>query len=441
MTPAGILFTLVCAITLLLLPRRFAPLPLLLGTCYMPLGEALIVGPFHFTVIRCLLGFGMTRLLLRGERPAGGLNRIDYLLIAWGGWALVSSAFHKLPGDYLVGQSGIVYNTLGIYFLIRSFCQSLEDLVLLVRITAVLLAPVALEMLNEVLTGHNLFSFLGGVLDLVTVRDDKFRAQGPFAHGILAGTVGAVCFPLMAGIWRSHPREARIGAAACVLMVATSNSSGPLMSFVFAIFALVLWRWRHLTRQMRIAAVVGYIVLDMIMKAPAYFLIARIDLTGSSTGWHRAELIQSSIRHLNEWWFAGTDYTRDWMPTGVTWSPDHTDITNHYLSYGVSGGLLMMGLFMAAMAVAFRYFGNAVAVLEEQGRFGAWFAWALGAALFTHAATCISVAYFDQSFVFLYLVIAAAGCVNAHVADYEGLERNANEEVEEAPITMSRSYH
>jgi len=31
----------------------------------------------------------------------------------------------------------------------------------------------------------------------------------------------------------------------------------------------------------------------------------KIDLTGSSTGWHRAELIDSALRHFNEWWLVG----------------------------------------------------------------------------------------------------------------------------------------
>ena len=81
------------------------------------------------------------------------------------------------------------------------------------------------------------------------------------------------------------------------------------------------------------------ILLDLVMKAPAYYIIARADIIGGSTGWHRAALIDSAIRHLNEWWLIGTDYTRNWMVTGVSWSADNTDITNHYLYLGVLGGL------------------------------------------------------------------------------------------------------
>jgi hypothetical protein len=33
--------------------------------------------------------------------------------------------------------------------------------------------------------------------------------------------------------------------------------------------------------------------------------------------------------------------------------------------------------------------------------------WALGASLFNQAVTCISISYFDQSFIFLYAILAA----------------------------------
>jgi hypothetical protein len=58
------------------------------------------------------------------------------------------------------------------------------------------------------------------------------------------------------------------------------------------------------------------IVLNLVMSDPVYFLIARIDITGGSTGYYRAALIQAAIRHFNEWWLIGTDYTKDWLLGG-----------------------------------------------------------------------------------------------------------------------------
>jgi len=413
MNPFAIIFLLLNAAALMTVPRRWAALPLLLGACYMTLGQGIQIGPFHFPVLRLILLAGVLRVLARRERPAGGFLGLDWLMVVWGAWALLSSAFHKAPGEALVFRLGLVYNCAGVYFLCRIFCQSLEEAIQIIKILALVLAPVALEMTYEHFTGRNLFAFLGGVPAEVIVRNGRLRATGPFSVHILAGTVGAVCLPPMVGIWRSHPRPAKIGAAACLGMVIMSNSSGPLMSTIFSIFALLLWRWRHLTRQMRIAAVVGYILLVLVMKAPAYYLIDRIDLVGGSTGFHRADLINQSINHLNDWWFAGTDYTRDWMPYGVEWSPDQVDITNQYIAYGVLGGLPLMVLFLCVLGTAFSYVGKSLRAAVE-GTFAEQFMiWSLGAALFSHAASCVSISYFDQSFLFLYLNLGMIGSLRA----------------------------
>ena len=52
--------------------------------------------------------------------------------------------------------------------------------------------------------------------------------------------------------------------------------------------------------------------------------------------------------------------------------------------------------------------------------------WALGASLFANAATMISVSYFDQSFVFLYLKLAAIGSLKSLTFDVQSDGRRAN---------------
>ncbi len=208
-------------------------------------------------------------------------------MVAWAAWALMSSLFHKDVFEVFVNRLGLIYNGCGIYFLLRVFCRSLNDVVSLCWITAILLVPLSIVMLSEQATGRGIFSALGGVAELSEVRNGKIRAQGPFAHSILAGTVGAVCLPLMIGLWRQHRKAAIVGTAACLSMVFASASSGPILSALFGIGALFMWHWRHRMWLLRWFPRLGYIGLDLIMNAPAYYLLARIDLTGSSTGWHR----------------------------------------------------------------------------------------------------------------------------------------------------------
>lgn len=409
MNDFGLAFLLINATMLMLLPRRWAPAPLLVGACYMTLGQEIEIGALHFPIIRILIAVGIVRVILRGERPAGRMNSLDWLMVVWGVWALISSVFHKDFSAALINRLGLAYNACGIYFLLRVFCQSLDDVARLCRLTSILLVPVAIEMIVEKMLGHNFFSVFGSVAVSPEIREGRIRAQGPFAHSILAGTVGAVCLPLMIGLWRQYRKYALVGIVACLAMVVASASSGPIVSGLAAVGALLLWRWRHRMSLVRWLSVLGYIGLDVVMKAPAYYLISRFDLAGGSTGWHRARLIESSIEHLSEWWMGGTDYTRHWMPTGVPWSEDHTDITNHYLKMGVLGGLPLMLLFIAVIAKGFSFVGMTLREATGLDLNSRFMLWALGASLFAQTVTFVSVSYFDQSFIFLYLVLAAIG--------------------------------
>ncbi|MDP3014552.1 MAG: hypothetical protein Q8M92_09935, partial [Candidatus Subteraquimicrobiales bacterium] len=91
MNDFAIVFVIINAAALLFLQRRWAPLPLLIGACYMTLGQGIEVGPFSFTIIRILVAAGVVRLIIRGERLEGGMNGLDWLMVVWALWALMSS--------------------------------------------------------------------------------------------------------------------------------------------------------------------------------------------------------------------------------------------------------------------------------------------------------------------------------------------------------------
>ncbi len=406
MTPLAFIFLLANVAALAFLPLRWAAAPLLLGACYMTLGQGVEIGPFNFPIIRILIAVGLLRVLFRGERLSSPVNSLDVLMITWAGWAIFSGIFHEDALATLINRSGIVFNACGIYFLLRFFCGSVDDALLLCRLTALLLIPLAATMLGERLTGRNVFAVFGGVGEYSEVRDGVVRAQGPFAHSILAGSIAAASLPLMLALWSKRRRLACAGIAASCAIVFLSASSGPILSAGFAFVAMALWAWRRHMRKLRWALLVGYLVLEVVMKAPAYFLLARIDLTGSSTSWHRAQLIDAAVKHLDEWWFSGTDYTRHWIMHNSGWTDQHIDITNYYVMMGIYGGLPLLVLFVAVLVMGFAFAGRIVAEGAADTQ-GAFLAWALGSSLFAHAATFMSVAYFDQSVVFFYLTLAA----------------------------------
>ncbi len=167
----------------------------------MTLGESVQIGPFHFYVIRILVAVGILRVFIKREHLEGGLNKLDWLMIAWGMCAVFSSFFHEDFTSALVSRLGMVYDGLGVYFLLRVLIQGPDGVLQFSRLVLIVLIPIAIEMAFESVTGKNNFSILGGVGAETEVRLGKYRAQGPFLHSILAGTVGAVCWPLVVPFW------------------------------------------------------------------------------------------------------------------------------------------------------------------------------------------------------------------------------------------------
>jgi hypothetical protein len=397
-------FTFVAGVLLLTLPRRFAAIPLLLGAAYIARGAVLEVGPAHFTVLRLLVAVGILRVLGRGEWIAHGTNTVDRLVVLWALCLIATSAFHT--SDAWVYRAGLVWDMVGSYFLLRIFVQSDEDVCRIFKVVGIVLLPVAALMLLEKYLGQNFFAAFGGVSEVV-VRDGHIRARGAFAHPILAGTVGATCMPMAAYLWNRHRAHAVMGFFSATGIVFASTSSGPILMALSIIIALLLWKIRDRLPAIRWFTLLALVSLHVVMNDPVYFLIARIDMAGGSTGWFRAQLIRSSIEHLDEWWLAGTDYSRHWMATGIPANQIHTDITNHLLYSGVLGGLPLMFLVVLTLMAAFRAVGRR---LRSDGRGSMehrFLAWTLGSLLFGHVINFFSISYFDQSIVFFYLVLAA----------------------------------
>lgn len=406
------------SVALLTLPRRWAPIPLLVGCCYMTQAQGVSIVGLNFPIYRMLVAVGIFRVILRSETFSGRFSAVDKLVVFWGVWNMFASLFHKYaPGSGPQYASGIVFNVAGVYFLIRIWCRNVSELRTVVGWVAVILTPVALEMVFEKLTGRNLFSFFGGVSSNVLERGGRLRASGPFRHPILAGTVGAVCFPLMFGILKEKKLIGILGCVSCIAIVLASASSGPLMSLIFAIAVLGIWRLRHFTNHLVIGSCVLYLLVEIVSVKPAYFMLTKIDLTGGSTGRHRAELIDSFFKYFSEWWLFGTDYTRHWMQFGVSFSTDHTDITSYYIAFAVMGGLLALLSLLAILLLSFRDVGRARKILELTSKRDAFTAWCVGAGLVAHAATSVSVSYFDQSVTFIWFNIAIVGALSQTASD------------------------
>jgi hypothetical protein len=404
----GVAFTILASLLMVTLPRRWAAVPLLLGAAWMTRGQAVEIGPATFTTLRIVVAVGFLRVLLRRESLANGLNAVDRWLLAWAAVLITTSAFHG-PGAWLY-RSGIVWTEVGCYFLFRIFLRDSDDVIRVFKATCAVLLPVAAAMVVEKITLYNVFSVFGEVHETATVRHGNVRGSGPFAHPILAGTVGAGCFAMALVLWRRHRTQALLGLFAALGIVTAATSSSPILMICIIVFVLLLWPIRERLGSLRWLAIFLILALAAVMQDPVYFLMARIDLSGGSQGYFRAQLIRSSLEHLDEWWLFGTDRTRHWMSSGVR-DQAHTDITNHFLAMGVMGGLLLLFAFIMVVLAAFRALGRTLRSSGSAPDGHAFLAWALGALLFGHAMNFLSISLFDQSVVFFHLILAAVGAV------------------------------
>jgi len=408
MNSIGIAFATVSALLMLTLPRRWAILPLILSAAYMTHGQALEIAGANFTMPRIVVAVGFLRVLLRREHIAGGFVALDRWVVCWALLLAGTSVFH----DYGAFQfrSGMVWTELGSYFLFRIFVQDIDDARRTMQTVTATLVPLAVIMLTEKFTASNLFAALGYVDAIPPIRDGQVRASGPFAHPILAGTVGAACIGMGLALWRVARFRALIGCAAGGAMVYASASSGPVLMVAFILLGVACWVMRGHMRSIWWMAIAGILALAAVMQAPVYFLMARIDIMGGSQGWFRAQLIDAAIEHLSEWWLAGTDYTRHWMATGIGANSRHTDMTNHFLSMGVMGGLPLLIVFVLVCRAAFRDVGRSLQTpyVDAQHRF---FVWALGAVLFGFVMNFFAITLFDQSAIFFWMLVATIASI------------------------------
>ena len=409
------ILALVLVVTQFVLPRRLAFVPLVVAVCHFQNVPVLELGA-SFSVCKLVILAGLIRAANEGRFTWTSRVRLDVLVAAWAGWMFVSGFAHNPRNmNPITIRLSMIYDFAGAYLYVRAFLRNYEDFIRFLKILAVMLLPLALLVLVEKTMFRNIYYLLARIDLDVAVREGRVRASGSFGHPILMGTFGATSSLLLVALYRLDARHFKAGIIACGLIVFCSASSSPIISLFSGMLVIGLWRYRTSVGWIRRLVLCGVVVLHLIMQAPVWYLIARIDLAGGSTGWHRAELITAAVNHFGEWWLTGTDYTRHWMPYGVEWSGDHIDITNFFIRMGVTGGLLLLVLFVAIILAAFNMLGARMKILRKTRDTSEFTLWCVGATLFAHCFSFISVSYFDQSFVLFGFILGVvpALCLSA----------------------------
>jgi len=260
-------------------------------------------------------------------------------------------------------------------------------------------------MSYEQATGTNpYYAYLGGAhaswYSSLLERGDRFRAVGCFGHPILAGTFGAISLPLFAGLgWRYKKYRwiALMGIASAAIIAWAADSSTPVLGLVGGLIALAMWPVRKYMRPVRWGIALTLVSLHLVMKAPVWHLISRIDMTGGSSSYHRYQLLNQCILHFKDWWLIGTKNYPNWG-----W--DMWDLSNQYVGVADESGLIPLLAFLAMIIFAFKYIGKARRLASSKRE--ELFVWALGAALFANVVAFFGIGYFDQTIVAWYALLA-----------------------------------
>jgi hypothetical protein len=383
--------------------------PLVVAMCFLPADIALIIGPFHFYAVRIVSLLALLRICSSFKNSPISFNSIDKLFFSYN---IVGTFIYFLASQdksgALINKSGTLVDSIVVYIVLRHAIESKENLFSIVKTFCYCVLALLPFVILEYFTAQNLFSILGR--EGISIRDGEIRAACTFSHAILFGSFAAALFPILWGDYKYEKKNSRlIGCVCCFFFVYSSSSSGPIVALAASISLLIFFKWKQYSSQLAWSVFLTAIFIHFVRESPLWhFLYIRLSIKASSTGYHRYLLIDAAIKEFWNWWLLGYgDIGPKWHET--YWPENNaafTDITNQYLLEGVRGGFFTMLLFVILCFQAVKSLGSYAILQSEQKDQWVW--WGFTAMMITHCVSFLSVAYFGQITMLLYLTIAVA---------------------------------
>jgi hypothetical protein len=410
-------------------PRKWVLLTFFALSILMSPALHLLVLGANFMPHRILLVCAWARFLVRGEYRGLVFSRMDKgFLIFCFSMVMMETLREGAPGFvFAVANTGL--DALGTYFLGRIVIRDRNELMRAAASLGAVCVVVACFMCVEFLTGHNLLSALGAVQEFVQVRKGRSRCAGSFGIAITAGTFGAVLLPLFIALWQQGGSMKKLAVAGCIastIITLASGSAGPLSTYGFGILGLLAWPFRRHMRKFRWAVGLSLLALHMVMKAPVWALIARMELVPGASAYHRFNVLDTFINNADQWWLCGITSTAKWG-----WLLD--DVANQYCIVAKHGGLLTLALFIWVLALAFREVG--LTMKEVRHDLSTEFlVWSFGVMLFGHVTSFFGISYYDQTKILWYLTLAMIASLHllAEATEQTAEVALEKEEVEDA---------
>ena len=338
---------------------RWALIGIMAGMLYLPIGPSIPIFGINLFAMRFVEIAVFVRIISRREFSSfvwNGIDRVFLLLYAY-----TTLVFLARSSEGQANVIGMAVDAYICYFAFRALINDVEDFKWFLRTFLFLLGPYAALVVAESLQGRHIFAVLGATAPEVT-REGRLRCVGGFDHPSLLGTLGACFMQLYIGLLfaKSDRMFALAGIILCASIVWASNSGGPISCVIYGVMGWMLWGCRKKMQWFRRSIVAILCLLALVMKAPIWFLIARLGAITGGDSWHRSEVIDVFVQHISEWWLAGIpiEATKYWLPT-YNQTTGGIDLTNYFLVFGLTAGLGSTALFILLLVRGFSYIGNA----------------------------------------------------------------------------------
>jgi hypothetical protein len=432
--PVGVTTLLICIIVVIFSSRRWALLSVFAMFVLIPSAQRIVIFTLDFNFIRILILIALFKAISKKEFKSISKQSTDTFILLWMICGVI--AFGLLYGSFsaVVTRAGYMIEAVGAYYLGRIYIQDKEDLSRYLIILGYLSIPIMVIFLVERSSGMNLFSNLGGVPEYTLIRDGRLRCQGPFPHPIMAGVFWGSILPWFRYLWINNTvgKTKLLLFIVCItIIVINTASSTPVMSIVLGIIGLMIYPYRRHMAAIRRSVYFTLFILHLVMEKPVWHLLARIDLAGGSTGWHRYHLINEFFNHFTEWFLVGTKSTAHWG-----WGLG--DVTNQYVLEAVRGGFLGFILYIFMIVSVFKLIGKALRNSEGEHT---WLLWSSGVVLFVHCMNYLAVSYFGQVVSAFFLFLGAMVSISSNYLPANSLNEeptNLPRVTQPKPATLSR---
>jgi hypothetical protein len=397
---ATLVITVLLALMTFFVPRKYLLLPYIIGACFVPTDQRIILMGLDFTVLRILVAAGILRIMMRGENIKIQWNRFDYLVFAWVLCGAFIYTVQWMDFKAIVNRCGVLFDVIGMYWLFRKTVRSWDNIRLAINFYGICVLALAPLVAMEWASGDNPFEILGRVTTLV--RDERYRCQAAFPHSIMLGLFCASLMPLFMGFAAISKNKSFyvITMAAVLFIIAATASSTPILTAAAVIFFLCMYKLRKYANAAGWGLIFLLLVLHVIMKKPVWHLLARVNVLGSSTGWHRFNVIDQAIKHFSQWAVLGCRSTASWG-----WGLG--DITNQFILEGVRGGFITLVLFIIMLAAALKSILKMC--LNETDNAKRFMMWSIFVMLLSHCISFLGVSYFGQITMLYYMSLSIVG--------------------------------